>query len=335
MEKNSMKTKFFLILALTFLNTKIAFADFRVGNGGDALEITAEPYPDQNMLNQAVSLAANKLLSSQYPNPFKQEMLSEINQLFVNNKFLMLPTILILGKGSVSEDYTLPMDADRFISLGAMTKPTSGSSVYFAKRVLGYKIDQFTELLMHEVIHHVVSFYARVDEVFVESLAQSIMNRTHSRALEFVLTHGIVIRKNFVSGKGLVYEIIKNILERERVKNEDKVRILNNMDLSFIPQNIASGHLSRSYTESLQSQVVRVLGPYGDDIRVPEWASIMIDTQDILLDLAKEVDPKNPWVQKWIKNGFSSCKKKVGFFQTCAVNNLILIQDLFDAERIE
>jgi hypothetical protein len=116
----------------------------------------------------------------------------------------MLSSLIILGPGSGPEGYNVPQDAYRFIALGGMTEIKTGAPVYFSERVTHYSTDELAKVLLHEVIHHVISQGLSEDEVYVNDLTGSILSGVQSEALAKSFIYSSYFRKDYISKKQLL-----------------------------------------------------------------------------------------------------------------------------------
>lgn len=167
------------------------------GHGGDPYEIYAVAFPDSAKLETGIEKVTAKVIASRAPESLKNEILTELANLQRNNRFLFLDQIIIMGS---TEGGNAPADLQRFIGLGAMTGGNKGDAVYFSRRSLQHSPDAFAQLLLHEIIHHVVKPGLSYDEVFVDELTVTIMQgRAFSRILQAALEWDIHFRPGFLS----------------------------------------------------------------------------------------------------------------------------------------
>jgi Zn-dependent protease with chaperone function len=136
--------------------------------GGDPLELVAVPYSDTEGLKRAIAIIEKDILKSGYSDEFVDQVLLELNDLAKEKKIRMLPALLILGDNAGPEGYQKPKDANTFIALGGMTDLKSGATIFLAERLLKESSEKLAEVLLHEVIHHIVSHGLSDDEILLK-----------------------------------------------------------------------------------------------------------------------------------------------------------------------
>jgi hypothetical protein len=158
-------------------------------------------------LDRAIEIVKDKLQVSAYPENFKSRIIAEISALKDADLFRYIPEIIILpslgnsdteggGKDVIADDQT-------FMSLGGMTWLKPNAAVIFSNRAKQYTAEDLAELLLHEVIHHVVSNSLSRDEDFVEELAGSIISGQKNSKLEQALQIGAYFRQELISADQL------------------------------------------------------------------------------------------------------------------------------------
>lgn len=167
------------LLAVTiFLLGFSAFAgEGAGGHGGDPFLIYAVEYPDQEKLKSAITLAQDRIATAGLPDSMRTLLLEEIDFIETNKKFLYIENLIITGKES-NDTFTLPQDSRSFQSLGAMTGNKKGDAIYFSQRTLKYSVDRFSEILIHELLHHTVKASLTGNEDFINDLSSQIMDGT-------------------------------------------------------------------------------------------------------------------------------------------------------------
>ncbi|MEQ1665330.1 MAG: hypothetical protein ABL927_08150 [Bdellovibrionales bacterium] len=187
-----------LTLALSTLTFGSAHAGGQGSGGGDPLIRYAVPYPDTDKLQQALQLVEMQILKSGYPDDFKGQLVVEMNDLLKAEKYKLVPAI-ILPPGFWPESYDTPTDIDSFLDLGGMTATSKGANIYFTERVRQYSNEQLSALLLHELIHHCVTYGLSTDEKFVEDLTSSIMSGVRTHKLDLAFETKTYFRKDFIS----------------------------------------------------------------------------------------------------------------------------------------
>ncbi len=192
------KSALFVLLSLIALQT---FAGQDRG-GGDPFLVNAQPFPDPQKLEQSVESVKAIVQASNLSASTKVAIVSEINYLQEQDKFLYLESIILLGSDA-PEGYTIPTDAGKFLGLGAMTAKEKGSNVYFSSRSLNHSSEKFSKLLLHEVLHHILLDGLSSDEDFIERLSSEIMSGNISpEMLNAVRTH-IWMRPGYIASAQL------------------------------------------------------------------------------------------------------------------------------------
>jgi hypothetical protein len=270
-----------LTIALTAFNTLPALAGVDSG-GGDPLAISAIDFSDQDLLNSAISEASNRVQNSSYDSVLKDSIQQEIAKLRDNRKFLLLPSLIILSQENAPEGYTVPTDIRSFLALGGMTAPKKDAPIYFAERVLNYSTEKMTELLLHEVLHHVLPEGLTEDETFVTDLAANFFTdeSDKNQSLALALETGVYPRSEYISFKQVLHFIRPFIFYTNNNDNSDfdfEKRIQKNF-----PRNIATSSVS-GFIANVAYATSAQYGGNSDPIK--------IDTHRGLAVLAKKINP--------------------------------------------
>lgn len=254
--------------------------------------------------------------------------------------------ITILGPGAGPNGYAYPQDIHSFVSLGAMTQIEMGAPIYFSERVIRYTSEELAKLLTHEIIHHLVPPDASRDEIFVESLAESVMTGTHSRVLEFGITHGVVIRKDFISGIGLARLTLKRAMvnspdywgtqvplkENEAQKTADAATFVGypNIDYSGARISAVSDMVQAGMNEAwiAWSRATQPEYDWGSGWETKVREKLAPEQTEAI---AREFNPKNPWFKLERQPG---CKSDYLIFRPYCSDPLSL-QELFDVDWVE
>lgn len=279
-----MLSKNLAVLALSFTLIAPVFAGSESGGGSDPLEIVAKPYSDSVQLLAAIKLAQDKIQASSLKDEYKDSFLSDLNALASSNKFKTLPAMIIMGGGQQDGGYELPADADRFISLGGMTKFEAGAPVYFAERVKEYTVEKLAHLVIHEVFHHILPAGLKNDEKFVELITTAVDSGVEDERIEKAfLVHGFY-RKDYISRESFIKAYLDPSIHGHKVDREKMMRIR----LPYhLPANLAG--LSIYKTIDLIYESMRVTGS------VRAYAAI--DERIIferLRTIGKVIDPHQP-----------------------------------------
>jgi hypothetical protein len=188
------KMQIVCLLAIQLLTFSTVFASSSggaiAGGGGDPIEQTAEVFQELEKLNLAKSTIQEKLNKTDIPDSFKESFLNEFDSLLNQQKFKVLPALIILGAGNGPETYSLPHDADTFLSLGGMTGLQKGASIYLSERVTKYDGTRFTRLILHEVLHHVLITSLSKNEFFVNLFTNEIMIENISDKVKIAIMKG-------------------------------------------------------------------------------------------------------------------------------------------------
>jgi hypothetical protein len=185
-----------------YLITLSAFAG-NEGGGGDPFEVIATQFPDKMKLELSIKTVKEKVRSSALADEIKKSVVSELDELKSKNRFMFLENILILSQDDF-DGYEMPVDAGRFLGLGAMTGKNKGDIIYFSARSLLHEQKYFDELLLHEVLHHIVPNALSGDEKFVDALAKSIFEGEVSERQNTEIRLGLSPRKGHISSEQIL-----------------------------------------------------------------------------------------------------------------------------------
>lgn len=329
-----MKTKtgmILLVIMSLFSLTAPAMAE-REGHGGDPIQVIAKPYPQEAQLNEAIGIAKTKIIAVSYSNDFTARMVTELDALKTAGQYFLLPDIILLGpSGGDSETagYTLPTDANTFISLGGMTETEVGAPVYLAQRVLSYSSEELAGLLAHEVAHHIIAKPLAANEDFVTDLQKSIENGLKTKALERAMTSGIYSDNGSVVAKefGVAFfnaffsKILISVLfhSDEPYSSADQAKALGTF-LSSVPSDIGGTPLEdiwNALTSAAQGVLIN-----GQSPRITQTY-----TFDFMVQVLKEI---NPAVQ--INSNADFCRVHYkwslkGFY--CPSGEAVLVREIF------
>jgi hypothetical protein len=203
--------KFLILLATLFsfgllAQTQEFMKEGAGGHGGDPFDVEAEPFPNTELLSNGLRLTEQRVSQANLPEGLKTDFLSELATLETNKKFLYIENIIILA--DEIDGYRVPTDAKKFLGLGAMTSSKKGSSIYFSKKTAAYDVETFSTLLIHEILHHVVTEGLSNDEVFVDRISKEIAAGGISEEMRKALKMHAWFRPDYVSGSQFAYAFV-------------------------------------------------------------------------------------------------------------------------------
>jgi hypothetical protein len=263
------------------------------------------------------------------------------------DKYRMLSSLIILGPGTGPEGYQLPQDAYRFIALGGMTEIKVGAPIYFSERVTHYAADQFAKVLLHEVIHHVVSQGLSEDEVFVNDLTSSILTGIQSPMLAQSFIYSSYFRQDYISKKQLLDAInvvgfsddaswaaawfVGSLWKNDRELTDQKEKLIRRWRMEIeakLPENLVDLPASQ-----FLGVILDVTDKYNDDVSDAANKLIHQRMKLGLIKYAKELNPAGPE----LNYDYFGCKKDfrgfLGLFnQQCEGSDIIRMRDLFVPE---
>lgn len=195
-----------VVIAIIFFKPMISNAGDS-DHGGDALKVTAVSFSNRALLDAAVQLAKQVVSSSSSPVDLKASFEAEINLLSEQNKFLMLPDMLLVeGATNKMQD---------FVSLGGMTGLGIGSYVYLNARTLSYSVSDLSKLITHEVLHHILirgefnsykSFQVGLasNESFIDELVEQIFSNSITENMQRSLQSGVYVKDFYVDRDSVI-----------------------------------------------------------------------------------------------------------------------------------
>lgn len=192
----------FFFTSILAPTTGVAEAGGAGPGGGDPFTVDAVVFPDKQKLDDAIVLINSKIAESRLPAHLKVAVTIEARELREHGLYRYLESIIVLP-GSAPEGYQAPQDANRFLALGAMTATHAGAAVYFSKRALVHEPKRFAALLLHELLHHVLSEGLRQNESFVELLSQDVISGAVSDADAKAINRKFYPTAEFVSSREL------------------------------------------------------------------------------------------------------------------------------------
>ena len=153
------------------------------GGGGDPERVAVAEYPERNKLAKALKLALEKVNQCRYADIFKILVSDEIQKLAEGNRFKYIPTLFFIDQTNTAKRSGQKSATEEFGSLGAMTAFQSDAFVYLSTKTLQYTNDQLAKLLLHETLHHILSYSLTTNDDLVEKLALSIFDSSADRLI--------------------------------------------------------------------------------------------------------------------------------------------------------
>ncbi len=167
------------------------------GGGGDPMLMESEVYPDPRGLDLAIEFSERAVRNSLHSQTIKDAFLTELAQLEAQNKFRMLPAIIVLGAGDGPGSYSSSLRQDKFVTLSGITLMSKGTNIYLAKRILGSPTHVLGSLIVHEVLHHILPIGLSEDEEFVDKITKTII----TKSLDADVNRGLRAKGFFKPGK--------------------------------------------------------------------------------------------------------------------------------------
>lgn len=340
-----------LVMALLLSCTGLpAFAGGVISDGGaDPLLIVAKPYPDLAGLDRATETIRAALarhdLPSAFDDAFGTRILAEIASLRRQGKFLTLPDLIILMPGAGPEGYVLPTDATWFVSLGAMTRSNLGAHVFFAERVLSYPTAKLANLLLHEILHHVLPVDAAQNERFVEDLTDTLLLRAPNQAHRLAMRAGMVVTETSVSSRALAHWMAEGFVDPRDLEGSNRTTWIEYRES-------LEGALAKALPPTIETLTVNTLmhklvvgscaaavpGERGSCEGGPAQLRRWTRVRARLFALAELADPKNPFLDLNRYDGLF-CKHAVSgedwYRGDRCANDLLRVTDLFDYRRLK
>ena len=298
--------------------------------GGHPLLVIAQPYPRPDQLDRAFKRVIQAIYQSNAPESLRAAVIVEYDTLRSQDKFKLLPEILIVTSGP--EGHIKPSDPTHFISLGGMTANQAGAHVFFSQRVTDYDDDKLADLILHEILHHVLPIRAAEDEAFVHTLAGTILNGRIDHRQQVAIRTGIVMRDGYISGHGLARWLALNFkrqIEQRYVPEhwDSQVEVLDQALQKSLGENIsgltASELINRKIVPALYSS--RITAALGDAGRLQVWGL----SHDAVFALALTIDPTNPLANR-LSYDSGYCKKKINWVlgQRCTQEDQLMVDEL-------
>lgn len=288
-----------LFLAVLMTMSMQSFAG-QEGGGGDPMEIMAKDFEDVAKLYQVRDFLEEKLKRIDSLNGLDEKIIQELNSLIAARKIKTLPAILILGDQGNIGNYQVPHDADKFVALGGMTNLEVGAPVYLAERVNSYSIEKLSELILHEVSHHVLRDELKFDERFIEKLSDEIMNEKLSPKVATAIEKGYYFTQDKIYAAQLW-----SALKMDELVSYCENRPGSNFGKNFRNWFAKKGNLAeREIFRSTSEFIVQHDVPVGRCLE----DSFTQDVAKRMLNLVREINPNS----KFLKNSPLGCSTHMG-----------------------
>jgi len=182
---------------------------------------------------------------------------------------------------------------------------------------------------------HVLAPEITHDEKYLEELTASIVKHQHSTRLELGITHRISVRPGFVSGPALFRIILERSLKRwnKLLKLSEEAivaSVAEAMHSAELPENIADWGEDR-FVNKVTSlfAAMPAFDCCGDNKTFVDFERRF--ASELLVALATELDPSNPWANAKRTVG---CRKNLKLWQrSCREKDRLSIKDIIDATR--
>lgn len=159
------------------INVEFNVGGADIGGGGDWEKSMTEEYPKRDFLAQALQLAYEQIENSSYPEIFRTLLIDELQNLAKNNKFKFTPALFFIEQSVAGQKNDQHDAIEEFGSLGAFTAFKPGAQITFSSRTLDFTIPQFSKLITHEIIHHILSYSLTKNEDLVSTLTDTILGK--------------------------------------------------------------------------------------------------------------------------------------------------------------
>lgn len=300
------------------------------GGGGDPLEIEAVKFTDMEALEKAILYVSSSLSKAQLSSDFKLDIINEMNALKSEDKFRLLPAIIILAPGTGPSGYAVPENLNLFISLGGMTKFEKGSNIYLSNRVLTYSTVEMATVVLHETLHHLLNIGLSEDEAFVTKAAKAIIK---NEDLSFI-QKAILLRGNFNSTSIPLNAFLDSSNMREVAMSCVKIgwkdqmspawkpfeKLLEDKILYNLPPNLIESSFY-SVSDKLSASI-RAVKPNG--LNSTENAICSFRIIKAIEEFAKKVKPEYSGTKYW------GCYKTNPVSGSCKKENQVMMKDLFN-----
>ena len=186
---------FLLILCISIS----AFAGREGGNGGDPIRVYAQAFPDAPRLNEAISIAKEKIATSLYAREFKEGMILEIESFVSKGHIQYIPKEMVLLPDFSNYPY--------MVSIGAITRLEKGSIVYFTKQSIDYSARDLARVILQEIPHHIFINGLETDEAFINNLGILLIEGRYEESADKRLER-VYYKNEFLIAKDLISYII-------------------------------------------------------------------------------------------------------------------------------
>lgn len=158
------------ILIMMTIFSSFSFAGGEVGNGGDPYEVQALPFPNEQLMQNAMKLI--KEATSTRLNRDSAYAYLVLADMTKKNKIHYIDQNIIYPSVYPNTEIT-----GETIVLVAVSAFSVNGQIYFTPKSLELSEQEFAKLLLHETIHNWIPKSLSNDEVFVEEYARAIMNQ--------------------------------------------------------------------------------------------------------------------------------------------------------------
>lgn len=158
-----------IILMMTLVSS-FSFAGGEVGNGGDPYEVQSLPFPNKQLMQNAMKLI--KEATSARVNWDAANAYLILIEMAKKNKIHFIDQNIVYPSVYPNTEIT-----GETIVLIAVSAFSVNGQIYFTPKSLELSEQEFAKLLLHETIHNWIPKSLSNDEAFVEEYARAVMNQ--------------------------------------------------------------------------------------------------------------------------------------------------------------
>lgn len=151
-------------LFITLLLSINLFAGDWGSGGGDPHDVEVKPFPNQDILNDAVELLKKNIQKTFFTDKFKEAFITDLEGMVEKKRFYYVPELFAVGFNRHQGDYT------KLVSNGAMTEFAPMGAVYFSKRAVEYDARTLARVIAQEIPHHIFRGRFQKNEIFANNL---------------------------------------------------------------------------------------------------------------------------------------------------------------------
>jgi hypothetical protein len=196
-----------------------------------------------------------------------------------------------------------------------MTSSGKNKPIYFSSRSLKHDLNTFAELLLHELLHHVVMHGLSQDEEFVEALAKNIFSGQIDTTLMKAYQLGLYLRPGKMMREQLWDALTKN--------KSDEWALHYEVLKKSLPENLAMVSLDQVTT--ILTGVFFDISSTSQNYVSSAKRTTYIKINEILGSTGKRINNYLP-SQGLRRTDQEYCKVKLDFFGGCS--SYILMKDL-------